>query len=364
MIAFILVIVMFFVAYHLVGDAPNALTIVWLIMLAVLAIAKLVTNYIIRPKILARVAAGNGITVAQLKNDHPDVYKATKLLANKSVWGDLGSYFGIFFVIFIFRAYFYEPFKIPSGSMQPTLDVGDYIAVNKHYYRLASPVSQDTYVKLKPVERGDVVVFKNPNNFAEDWIKRVIGLPGDLVFFNQFNARLYIFNGCNDINAVINTVEANKENLSNMDFKAASFAGCAYYKVSYGDFAKDYKYTLNTTDLKEPLLNRIESLPTSNPNKIVNHQTLQYYRLFDYDNFFYKQEGLPVGWWHVPQDHYFMMGDNRDNSEDSRFVGFIPYHNIVGKAEYIWFSLAPKEPNGESGVNFSRMFKSIDGAYN
>tara|TARA_R110001592_G_scaffold116059_1_gene316979 strand:- start:118370 stop:119119 length:750 start_codon:yes stop_codon:yes gene_type:complete len=187
-----------------------------------------------------------------------------------------GSFFPVLLIVFVLRSFLYEPFQIPSGSMIPTLKVGDFILVNKYSYGLRIPVSGAKVVSVGSPQRGDVMVFFPPND-DRYFIKRVIGLPGDKI--KIVNNQLYV----ND--------EAAKQ-------------------TSLSVVSEDPRFILAKEDLSG-----------------VNHQ---------------MQKGQIPGRLgrdfsiSVPQGHYFMMGDNRDNSSDSRVWGPVPEKNIVGKAVLVW----------------------------
>jgi len=188
-----------------------------------------------------------------------------------------------------------EPFKIPSGSMMPTLLVGDYILVNKFSYGVRLPVLNTKLVEVGAPERGDLVVFRPPWAPGEHWIKRVVGLPGDEVTYR--NKTLYI----------------------NGDEMAETDVG-PYTGPSESD--RD----MADAEVKTEQLGSVAHPIMEFPRQQTGHE----------------------GTWIVPAGHYFMMGDSRDNSIDSRFKGFVPEENLVGKAFLIWM-------NYDRGVDFRRL---------
>lgn len=364
LLAFICVIILFFTFFKLFGDYPNALTIVWAVMILLLLIAYIYTKSVIYKKMRNAKIAELGLTTEQAQGNK-ELHRVARRMADGTFIGEFSGYFWIFCIIFFFRAWGYEPFKIPSGSMQPTLEVGDFIAVNKHHYRIASPIQQNTWIKLNDIERGDVVVFKSPLHFEEDWIKRVVGLPGDIVYYNQELRQVQVISHCRDpYKAAV--AFAGQVTRSDKAIESDDVDACKLIDIQYTDFKHDYQFTLNTNNLPEKLVNRNEIMERSN-GTYITHETLQYPQAFDYSSALYKQDNVPLYFWVVPEGQYFMMGDNRDNSEDSRFVGFIPYENIVGKAEYIWFSMAHQVGGKDANItfaNWSRMFRRIDGHLN
>jgi signal peptidase I len=209
------------------------------------------------------------------------------------------SLFPVFLIVLVLRSFVVEPFRIPSGSMYPTLEIGDFIVVNKFAYGVKLPVTQTKILPVGEPERGDVVVFKYPKDPDVDYIKRVIGLPGDEIAY--YGKTLYI-NG--------NPV---KQKL------LGEYEGTASGKVMDGaslleEFLEEHSHDI----LLDPEKN------SQDMNTVV-----------------------------VPEGHYFMMGDNRDHSNDSRFWGFVPEKNLKGKAFAIWM-------NWDDGVHFDRIGKGIE----
>lgn len=211
------------------------------------------------------------------------------------------SFFPIFLIVLLLRSFLVEPFRIPSGSMMPTLLIGDFILVNKFTYGIRLPVIDNKVVELGQPERGDVMVFRFPDDPSIPFIKRVIGLPGDRVGY--YNKTLYI-NG----NAVPQSSDGTFEGVG----AGSSMTGAAVFT--------------------EPF--------ESNEHRIL------------------VQSGRPTpeGEMVVPEGHYFVMGDNRDNSRDSRFWGTVPDENLIGKAFLIWMNW----DWAAGGIDWSRLGKSID----
>jgi signal peptidase I len=208
------------------------------------------------------------------------------------------SFFPVIAVVFGLRSFVVEPFKIPSGSMIPTLLVGDFILVNKFSYGVRLPVVNKKIVDVGSPKRGDVMVFRYPVDPSYDYIKRVIGVPGDRISYR--NKRL-IING-----VAVPTVPA-------ADYLHKDRA---VYSKQFVETIDGRQHKMLNDDERDLLINPITRFPY-------------------FENCLYNNAGVDCT---VPPGHYFMMGDNRDNSLDSRFWGFVPEENIVGKAFGIWMS--------------------------
>ncbi|WP_394129715.1 signal peptidase I [Shewanella maritima] len=210
--------------------------------------------------------------------------------------------FPVIAFVLILRSFLYEPFQIPSGSMKPTLLIGDFILVEKFTYGLRDPVWRKKLIDTGEPERGDVFVFKYPENPNMDYIKRVIGLPGDKVVYR--NKQLWIKPAC-----------PTGENCPELE-------KVSQQPVNNGEFTQEGR----------PLMRLTEQLGD------VEHDILINPARPDYRQHFYAQPGLANNEFVVPEGHYFAVGDNRDNSTDSRFWGFVPEDHLVGKAVAIWIS--------------------------
>jgi signal peptidase I len=209
------------------------------------------------------------------------------------------SFFPVLLLVLVLRSFLFEPFRIPSGSMMPTLLEGDFIFVNKFVYGLRLPVLNVKIVDLGEPERGDVVVFRLPSNPSINYIKRVVGLPGDVVQYD-IEARQLTING--EVVAI----------------------------ERIGEYEEDPYYVR----MQETLGER-------------EHAVLWMRSASDLG-----------GTFAVPEGHYLMMGDNRDNSEDGRSdkVGFVPEENLVGRAARIWLNW--RRPS-QGGPRWSRIGQDI-----
>lgn len=189
------------------------------------------------------------------------------------------SFFPVLFFVLIIRSFIFEPFRIPSGSMLPTLEIGDYIFVKKYKYGLRLPVLESKIFETGEPQRGDVVVFRLPSNTSINYIKRVVGLPGDTIEYRRH--QLFV-------NGVL---------------------------------------VPTTRDAAHPLAGRV-------PRFIEKLEEREHAILL-------TKGGVRPGdgSYTVPDGHYFMMGDNRDNSTDSRFIGAIPESHLVGEAVRIWMHM-------------------------
>ncbi|MEF1336037.1 signal peptidase I [Vibrio rotiferianus] len=206
------------------------------------------------------------------------------------------SIFPVIAFVLVLRSFIYEPFQIPSGSMMPTLLVGDFILVEKYAYGLKDPVWRHQLVETGKPERGDIVVFKYPPQPNIDYIKRVVGLPGD-------------------------TVRYSSDKQICIQSKGESV--CKPVKLSNVEESQFIQNGIPLIQMNEKL-GDVEHQILVNP--IVRNRVENYY----------PRSGTSE--WVVPQGQYFVMGDNRDNSADSRFWGFVPEANLVGKAVAIWIS--------------------------
>ncbi len=206
---------------------------------------------------------------------------AKAVVLKKPYWAELSaSVFPVLAAVLILRSFLYEPFQIPSGSMLPTLKVGDFILVNKYHYGLRTPVGNIKFFDVSDPQRGDVVVFKYPKNPSVYYIKRVVGLPGDKIVYKD--------------------------------------------KILYINGEPQYQ-TL------------VAQIPPTNPQRLLISETLgEVQHQINRD----VSARVMNGAWVVPEGHYFMMGDNRDNSNDSRYWGFVSDELLVGKAVSVWMHWA------------------------
>ncbi len=233
-----------------------------------------------------------------------DVLKFRKLRAKDAkepVWVEWGAgFFPVILIVFVLRSFLFEPFKIPSGSMIPTLLVGDFILVNKFTYGIRLPVINKKIIDVNSPQRGDVMVFRYPEDPSLDYIKRVVGLPGDIVSYQ--NKQLSI----------------NGQKLDSEQQADYLHTERLYYSQ---------QFTEKLGEVEHRFLNDVDA------PAFIHDPAVFPYR----ENCTYNAAGVICK---VPEGHYFMMGDNRDNSRDSRAWGFVPEENIVGKAFFVWLNLS------------------------
>ena len=204
------------------------------------------------------------------------------------------SFFPVILLVFVIRSFIVEPFKIPSGSMNPTLLAGDYILVNKFSYGLRIPVLNAVFLNTGEPKHGDVMVFHFPPNPKIDYIKRVVGLAGDRIQYQ--NKQLMINDQLIELSALVGADDAGQED----------------------SIVSVKRLEEQLFDVKHEIL--IHDIPNRYSQDTIGDQ-------------FLNGETIVV-----PEGHYFVMGDNRDNSSDGRVWGFVPDENLVGKAFLIWFN--------------------------
>ncbi len=229
-----------------------------------------------------------------------DVQAAREKLLMQPWWLDwTAGLFPVILAVFLLRSFLFEPFKIPSGSMVPTLLVGDLILVNKYEYGLRLPVLNTKIVANHDPKRGDVVVFRYPVDPRIDYIKRVVGVPGDEVAY--LNQQLTI-------------------NGKPVDSKAEG----DYYDEDSMRYAPRFSETMGGVEHHILVDTKRQAYYGPDPKTFAHSEACRY-----------SAEGVVCK---VPAGNYFMMGDNRDNSQDSRFWGFVPDRNIVGRAFLVWMN--------------------------
>lgn len=218
------------------------------------------------------------------------------------------SFFPVLLLVFLLRGFIAEPFRIPSGSMLPTLEIGDFILVNKFSYGVRLPIVHKKIISINSPQRGDIMVFRFPPDGKTSYIKRVIGLPGDKI---EYRDRVLTVNG----------------------ERVKSVPAGDYVAFGEPDPLNRFTQTISVGDSDQQMV-EYSALQSKRPRRFSRPRS-----------------------WVVPEGSYFMMGDNRDNSADSRSWGVVPDENIIGKAFFVWFHYNSK-PNG--GFNFARIGEQIE----
>jgi signal peptidase I len=241
-----------------------------------------------------------GITSNTTLNDPTIVNERVQTTLTQPWWLEwTAGLFPVIFLVFFLRSFVYEPFKIPSGSMYPTLEVGDFILVDKFHYGIRLPIINKKIIDNKPVQRGDALVFIYPLDGKTNYVKRVIGMPGDEVAY--LNKKL-----------TINGKPVVTEKMPD------------YYNDDSLRYSQQFREHLG--ERAHRVLND-KIIPPYVRNSTSNNAN---------GHCRYSSEGIVCK---IPAGHYFVMGDNRDNSQDSRYFGFVPEKNIVGKPVFVWMHL-------------------------
>ena len=215
------------------------------------------------------------------------------------------AFFPVLLIVFLLRSFLAEPFKIPSSSMRPTLEVGDFILVNKFVYGIRLPIIEKKLIPLSDPQRGDVVVFRYPVNPSQDFIKRVIGVGGDVV---EYRDKRLTVNG--------------------QPWPQQPDGSYSYLEgLRFDTLTRQFERTDPPAGASEHTIGINPQAPPVYPLNVRNFPGRE--------NCDYNERGFTC---RVPAGHYLMMGDNRDNSDDSRYWGFVPDDHIRGKAFFIWFN--------------------------
>jgi len=231
------------------------------------------------------------------------------------------SFFYVFLLVFIVRSFLFEPFYIPSTSMNPTLLEGDFIIVKKYYYGIRNPINNNVMVSTNVPHRGDIVVFQYPKNHHINFVKRIIGVPGDYIKYNVKKKQLLIYSKNN--NNIYSKIKVHYDILKNFQPEKIKLYS---NKNDSNNYQKLLDHIFTMEENKETINN--------SSHKILINRLLE-----DDVKLYYKQNKIIAGEWIVPKGKYFVMGDYRDNSLDSRYWGFISEKELVGQANIIWMSI-------------------------
>ena len=223
--------------------------------------------------------------------------------------------------------------------MNPTLLTGDFILVNKFLYGIKNPINNNVWIKNNPPKRNDVIVFSYSTNKNINYIKRIIGLPGDIIEYNPFTKKLCI-------------IEKNKQIKSSKNYNNANqiISISNPFKKNYKNLKKNNnKRTYNSIifDCYE------ETIQNQKHNIIISHGIKNYAFLYNKKLFGLKRR------WIIPEKKYFVIGDNRDQSMDSRILGLVSEKNIIGKAQYIWLSINQETKTWFQKIRLNRIFQKI-----
>ncbi|URJ25021.1 signal peptidase I [Candidatus Blochmannia ocreatus (nom. nud.)] len=248
------------------------------------------------------------------------------------------SIFPMLLTVFIIRSFIFEPFRIPSGSMMPTLLIGDFILVKKFVYNIKNPITHKTLINVSSPKRGDIIVFKYPNNPTLHYIKRVIGNPGDKVIYNVITKQLIIY-PCFKETQKTNSVENLKNPLPIIYSNIVSSNFVQTFHTNDNGKIKTNFVSIKNSQKKYP--NGIRLIQSTESLNDVKYNILTMIPPGDKNSakIYNQNKSHLISEWIVPEKQYFVMGDNRDNSSDSRCWGFVPIHNIIGKASIIWMNI-------------------------
>lgn len=255
---------------------------------------------------------------------------------NKTSIEYFSSVFPILITVFIIRSFILEPFYIPSSSMMPTLLPGDFILVKKFSYGIKNPITYKTFIETGKPKRGDISVFQYPKNIKTNFIKRIIGLPGDKITYNPIKKEIIIYEN------YLNLKKRKKIPIKYSEEKKSKWILLFENEKNKNQsniFSKD-KEQIKQNIKKEIINNKKYDILTIPENNIelIN-----------------KKIGTINQEWIVPKKHYFVMGDNRDNSLDSRTWGFVKKENFIGKANFIWFSFSKIENKWFKKIKINRI---------
>ncbi|WP_343154950.1 signal peptidase I [Buchnera aphidicola (Pseudoregma panicola)] len=226
----------------------------------------------------------------------------------------ISSFFYTFLIIFLIKSFFYESFKIKSNSMFPTLIDGDFVIVEKFSYGIKDPIFNNIIINYKKPQNGDIAIFKYPKNENIFFIKRIAAIPGDIIKYNVSENKIYIYRKYIKKNNIYIKKISSFNNIKNFNLK---------------NEIKKYNYCFNRT--------------------LLIKENIFFYKKF------LKNKKNNSHIFLVPNKNYFVLGDNLKNSLDSRFWGFVPEKNFIGKVKIIWFSINNSENKYLGNIIFKRI---------
>ncbi|QJC31615.1 signal peptidase I [Enterobacteriaceae endosymbiont of Donacia tomentosa] len=272
-----------------------------------------------------------------------NLYYKNFSIKEKNSWKEeISSLFPFILLIFLVRSFLYEPFYIPSGSMMPTLLIGDFILVNKFIYGIKNPINNKIIIDNKLPKRGDVVVFQYPKNIKVNFIKRIIGLPGDKIIYNIKNKQIILIVKKN------NKKNINKTSIKYSKLKKSSFIQTFQIlnKISGNNFYQK--------SIKSSFFGGLRFFEYIEKIDQLSHKIIFLPEIINESLKIYRQKNQSIYTWIVPKESYFVMGDNRDDSYDSRYWGFVDKKYLLGKAVFIWLSI-DKKINHLPKIRFNRI---------
>ncbi|STO55511.1 signal peptidase I [Canicola haemoglobinophilus] len=337
-LSFIALIVIGFIAWKILDffALPNTFTILLILLTALCGVLWCYHRFVVLPKRARQITRQEQRSGKQLSDEEKAQIEPISETSEM-----LSSLFPVLAFVLILRSFLFEPFQIPSVSMEPTLRVGDFLLVKKYAYGIKDPVFQNTIIETGKPQRGDIIVFKAPQEPNIDYIKRVVGISGDRVFYDEKTRHVSI--------------------IYNKDGKECTY-DCQVHEFTYSEPQSNPDFTMIVGRDSQGKAQYGEENPLVLTEKgDVEHQIHWDPQVFNRTYMYsgYRQQKDYVTEWVVPEGQYFVLGDNRDQSADGRFWGFVPEKNIVGKAEFIWLSLDKKQDEFPKGIRFSRMFSSI-----
>ncbi len=278
-------------------------------------------------------------------------YKYIKIISNNfylyTWWQSLNNLYFPTIIILLFRWFLYEPFFIPSSSMMPTLLNGDFIIVEKFTYNLHNPFNDNIWVYTNKPQYGDIVVFKYPKNPNIYYIKRIIGLPLDKIIYNEITKQITVHKPC----SYNSKKYCSTNNITYTNIKKSKFIT---EFIKNNNIITEYIWTKN--DIIKKHTNNSIIIQLLEKTEHINN--ISHKILLIPNNYLYninKRKTHHIKTWIIPENMYFVMGDYRDNSQDSRYWGYLNKNLLIGKAKYIWFSIKKQENHWPTALRINRI---------